>query len=137
MIMTWFRFRCKITNNINRNTLSTFKNNMQCRHCNTREDKPRENLVNCESTKDLRHNLLWRKISNKLKSLYREANLNTPQKVNGPVPPLKLMLPEEADIFNPSRFLRGIYSIHRMRARKLVTSFVRARPKLLMLMPLA
>ena len=31
--ITWFRFRCKITNNIKGITSSTFKDNMQCRHC--------------------------------------------------------------------------------------------------------
>ena len=30
---SWFRYRCKITNNIKGNTSSKFKDNMQCRHC--------------------------------------------------------------------------------------------------------
>ena len=43
-IITWFRFRCKITNNIKRNTSSTFKDNMQCRHCYSEENKTQDKV---------------------------------------------------------------------------------------------
>ena len=59
---------------------------MQCIHCTTVADESQERLEICESTKDLKnildlikewaHMIMWRKISNKLNTLYREAKLN-------------------------------------------------------------
>ena len=53
----WFRLRCKITNNIKGNTSSTFKDNMQCIHCTSREDETQKQLEKCESTKIMRKKL--------------------------------------------------------------------------------
>ena len=84
---TWFRFRCKTTNNSKGITSSSFRDNLKCSHCNSGEDETQEHLETCEYTSELRRNLdltkkrehiiLWRKINKNLRELYRKANLNT------------------------------------------------------------
>ena len=54
---TWFKFRCKTTNNIQGNTTSNFRKNMQCRHCNSGEDETQEYLEKYEFTKVMRRTL--------------------------------------------------------------------------------
>ena len=49
----------------------------------------------------------------------------------GRAPPLKLRPSEEEGLVKSSRYHRGTTLIHLMTARKLVTSFVRVKPKLL------
>ena len=76
---TWFRFRCKITNNIKGNTSSIYKDN-----CTKEEVETQDHLEKCQYTKAMRKNLdlenerehmiLQRKINRTLKELYKKLN---------------------------------------------------------------
>ena len=90
---TWFRYRCKTTKNIKGNTSSSFRDNMQCRHCTSGEDETQEHLETCDFTSEMRRNLnlnkerehmiLWRKITKNLRELYKKANLNNKKTSDG------------------------------------------------------
>ena len=79
---------------------SSFRDNMQWRHCNSWEDETQEHLERCTFTSEMRRNLdltkerehliLWRKINKNLRELHRNANLNTKKEVMGMAQPLKL-----------------------------------------------
>ena len=74
---TWFRFRCKIMNNIKGNTTSAFRENMQCRHCTPGEDEKQEHVEKIEFTKviiksmniakEREYMILWTKINKNLR----------------------------------------------------------------------
>ena len=76
--------RCKTTNILKGNTSSTFRNNMQYRHCNSGEDETQEQLEKCKFIEAMRkkldlenereHMILWRKINRALTKLYKKQN---------------------------------------------------------------
>ena len=68
----WFRFTCKTINILKGNTSSTFRNNMQCRHCISGEVETQEHVEKREFTKVMRKTL---NLENE-EELYRKANLN-------------------------------------------------------------
>ena len=42
-----------MTKRVKENTLSAFKNNMNCRNCNLQEEETQEHLEVCKGTKDM------------------------------------------------------------------------------------
>ena len=68
------------------NKTSAFRDNMQCRHRTSGEDKTQEHLEKCEFRKimsknlnlenEREHMIWWREINKALRELYRKANLN-------------------------------------------------------------
>ena len=76
----WFRYRCKTTALIKSNKSSIYKDNMQCRLCNSGKDETQDHLERCDFTREMRTNLnlgkledkvvLWRKITRAVQNLY-------------------------------------------------------------------
>ena len=81
---TYFRVRCKITNNIKGNRSSQFRNDMTCRYCPSGEIETQEHMTECEFTSDIRSRLnlnkeedtivFWRKLNSKLYKVYNDTS---------------------------------------------------------------
>ena len=57
----WFRYRCKITAHIKGNKSSMYKDNMQCRLCNSGENETQEHMERGDFTGEMRAILNLRK----------------------------------------------------------------------------
>ena len=81
---TYFRVRCKITNNIKGNRSSQFRNDMTCRYCPSGEIETQEHMTECAFTSDIRSRLnlnkeedtivFWRKLNSKLYKVYNDTS---------------------------------------------------------------
>ena len=77
----WFRYRRKMTRRVKGNRTSVFRDDMDCRHCDTKE----EHLEVCKGTEDIRKDIdmniehdkmmFWRKLT-------RRKNYNTESEHN-------------------------------------------------------
>ena len=85
----WFRYRSKMTIRVKGNRTSAFRDNMDCRHCDTKEEETQEHLEVCKGTEDLRQDIdmnlniehdkmvFWKKLTRRLSKIIKIVGRTT------------------------------------------------------------